>query len=513
MEGQSYYKILEVAGEGTYGTVYKCGVKDSKDNVAVKVVKGKVGRHTVGDASKKEHRELAVLRKISERQCPHVIHLMDYFHSLHSGRLCLVFEYAPKTLLQRIEESPGGLPEREVKKIVWQLLCGLKTLHDMGLVHRDIKPENLLINSQGIVKLCDFGFAREVGTCMHDHDSMTKYVATRWYRAPELLLKRDAYSFPVDVWALGCLCVELLTGNAAFPGTTEVDQLHLVVDFAGKPKAISYREEVILSHCVKRLKGINQSRSLRDRIKMLSEEARNFIMSCLRSNPSERLNIEDLLSHSWLQRDLESINNAYFRNVLTSNMQQIQKLRGLIASHKRIHLATRKNEQKKGDIPQLKSMTPQASTVRLARKSILSTPVGARLSQQPVKSTGAITHLRCIETRAQKFYQDRVSKNYKPQDNSPYLQMPIHLLRDLKLTNDHCPQKNLTPTDESNLEPMLPEESVFAKTSRPLADGTISVSVQSNYKNDLDPMSSKRTVDSSKDRGLLRSLLRFGSKK
>ena len=86
---------------------------------------------------------------------------------------------------------------------MWQLLHGLSYLHDQGVIHRDVKPENLLINDAGIVKICDFGFARY----MREEAAAryTDYVATRWYRAPELLLGTGKYDTKVDIWAVGCL--------------------------------------------------------------------------------------------------------------------------------------------------------------------------------------------------------------------------------------------------------------------------------------------------------------------
>ncbi|VDP75995.1 unnamed protein product [Schistosoma curassoni] len=101
----------------------------------------------------------------------------------------------------------------------------------MFIVHRDIKPENILISRSGVVKLCDFGFAR---TLAAPGEVYTDYVATRWYRAPELLVGDTKYGRPIDIWAIGCLASEMLTGDPLFPGDSDIDQLHRIVRCLGK---------------------------------------------------------------------------------------------------------------------------------------------------------------------------------------------------------------------------------------------------------------------------------------
>lgn len=99
------------------------------------------------------------------------------------------------------------------------------------IIHRDVKPENVLVSSAGVVKLCDFGFARLVGGT---GESYTEYVATRWYRAPELLVGEQFYGAPVDIWAVGCLFSEMLTGEPLFPGESDIDQLFIIIKLLGK---------------------------------------------------------------------------------------------------------------------------------------------------------------------------------------------------------------------------------------------------------------------------------------
>jgi len=102
------------------------------------------------------------------------------------------------------------------------------------VIHRDIKPENLLLNQSDMtLKICDFGFARNLPPSQRGaNPQMTDYVATRWYRSPELLLS-DKYSKEVDLWAIGCIMGELLDGEPLFPGESEIDQLYCIQKIMG----------------------------------------------------------------------------------------------------------------------------------------------------------------------------------------------------------------------------------------------------------------------------------------
>lgn len=98
-------------------------------------------------------------------------------------------------------------------------------------MHRDIKPENVLVSPNQVIKLCDFGFARLVNG---PNESCTDYVATRWYRAPELLVGDPRYGKPVDIWAVGCLYAETVIGDPLFPGDSDIDQLHRITKVLGR---------------------------------------------------------------------------------------------------------------------------------------------------------------------------------------------------------------------------------------------------------------------------------------
>jgi cyclin-dependent kinase-like len=141
-------------------------------------------------------REAKILKKLKHEN---IVNLIEAFR--RKGKLYLVFEYVEKNLLEVIDETPNGIPPEMVQKYVYQLIKAIIFCHHNNIMHRgnpsgikeakvteltDIKPENLLVTSDGVLKLCDFGFARNIVT--RRSSAITGYVATRWYRAPELLL-------------------------------------------------------------------------------------------------------------------------------------------------------------------------------------------------------------------------------------------------------------------------------------------------------------------------------------
>eukprot|EP00116_Pleurobrachia_bachei_P003107 sb/3463369/ len=174
-------------------------------------------------------------------------------------------------------------------------------------IHRDVKPENILVTKSGIVKLCDFGFAR----LMSGEEEYTDYVATRWYRAPELLVGDTQYGPPVDVWAVGCVFSELLTGQPLWPGKGEVDQIYLIRKTLGdllprhvkiynnssyfKGVELKDPEKYFLVYC-----AITKHQPLHELLGIeVPRNTMDFLSSCLVMDPSKRASCEDLLNHPY----------------------------------------------------------------------------------------------------------------------------------------------------------------------------------------------------------------------
>ena len=212
------FEVETVIGEGAYGVVLKCRNRETGGVVAIKKFKESEDDAKV---SKTMMREVRLLRLLSHGD--NIVTLHEAFR--RKGRLYLVFEYAERNMLELLEHAQQGVPDWQVRMYTFQLIKAIAWCHEHGVLHRDIKPENLLLNADHSLRLCDFGFACSNPT---EGEALTDYVATRWYRAPELLLGSNHYCNKVDVWAVGCIMGELSSGEPAFPGESEIDQLYVI---------------------------------------------------------------------------------------------------------------------------------------------------------------------------------------------------------------------------------------------------------------------------------------------
>lgn len=206
-------------------------------------------------------REVIFMRSIPPH--PHLVSALDIFLDPLTRNLHICMEYMDGNLYQLMKARDHRLLDgKHVKSILYQILSGLDHIHANNFFHRDIKPENILVSSSGDsysqsaallsrysnlvtppssssstspanynVKIADFGLARETH-CKHPY---TTYVSTRWYRAPEVLLRAGEYSGPVDIWAIGAMAVEIATLKPLFPGGNEVDQVWRVCEIMGSP--------------------------------------------------------------------------------------------------------------------------------------------------------------------------------------------------------------------------------------------------------------------------------------
>ncbi|VEL15695.1 unnamed protein product [Protopolystoma xenopodis] len=176
------YENLGLVGEGSYGMVMKCRHKETGQLVAIKKFLENEDDKMV---KKIAFREIKMLKQLHH---DNLVNLIEVFR--RKKRLYLVFEFVDHTILDDLERFPQGLDELPTKKILYQVLRGVEFCHLHNIIHRDIKPENVLVSRSGVVKLCDFGFARALAA---PGEAYTDYVATRWYRAPELLVGDPNY--------------------------------------------------------------------------------------------------------------------------------------------------------------------------------------------------------------------------------------------------------------------------------------------------------------------------------
>jgi len=234
--GLDGYLRTELIGQGAYGIVYKATKVSTGEMVAIKRIP--FAETSEGGVPCSVIREISLLREVDHQN---VVKLLDVLHR-QTGGLFLVFEYVAhdlKTFLDNNQTSNDpnerrGLSRATVKNFMRQILNGVGICHTYRILHRDLKPHNLLISADGQeLKLADFGLARLSGL---PNGPYTYEVVTLWYRAPELLLGANRYSGAVDVWSVGCIFAEMVTGHPLFPGKgADIDQLFRIFQRRGTP--------------------------------------------------------------------------------------------------------------------------------------------------------------------------------------------------------------------------------------------------------------------------------------
>ena len=289
---QNKYDVLGVVGEGAYGIVYKCKNKETGKYVAIKRFK-EVDDDLVKKTMK---RELKMLQKLHH---PNVVDFQEAYK--RKGNLYLVFEFVEKNLLELLQEHPQGLDPNLIRHLIYQLCKAIKYMHEQNIIHRDVKPENLLITDNMELKLCDFGFARLIsGSCK---EKLTDYVATRWYRAPELLLTQGEYGKEVDYWAIGCIMGELVDGNPLFPGENEIDQIYCIQKVLGnlteEQMDMFYNNPLFNG---KNLLNVTKPETLQRRyMGKLNKVDISFMKGLLELDPKKRLNGKNVFSHPYFE--------------------------------------------------------------------------------------------------------------------------------------------------------------------------------------------------------------------
>ena len=252
------YEIVDTLGKGAFGKVLKCYDHKESAQVAVKVIRN----------ARRFHRqvqvELQILQILKDRKAPYSVTLLEHF--IFRNHACLSFELLGLNLYEYLKHNKyRGFPIRWIRQVTQQLVEILVELKLCRIIHCDLKPENILFSdhNRGSIKLIDFGSA-----CLESAQMYT-YIQSRFYRSPEVILGVK-YSFPIDMWSLGCVLAELYTGRPLFPGENETDQLLCIMSVMGPPpyhllssstkKSVFFNENgevkiVPNSHGVRRLPG------------------------------------------------------------------------------------------------------------------------------------------------------------------------------------------------------------------------------------------------------------------
>ncbi|XP_068995514.1 dual specificity tyrosine-phosphorylation-regulated kinase 2 [Embiotoca jacksoni] len=220
------YEVLKVIGKGSFGQVVKAFDHKSQTHVALKMVRNEKRFHR---QAAEEIRILEHLRKQDKDSSMNVIHMMENF--TFRNHICMTFELLSMNLYELIKKNKfQGFSLPLVRKFAHSILQCLDSLHKNRIIHCDLKPENILLKQQGRsgIKVIDFG-----SSC-YEHQRVYTYIQSRFYRAPEVILG-SRYGMPIDMWSLGCILAELLTGYPLLPGEDEADQLACVIELLGMP--------------------------------------------------------------------------------------------------------------------------------------------------------------------------------------------------------------------------------------------------------------------------------------
>mmetsp|Transcript_59783 Transcript_59783/g.192409 ORF Transcript_59783/g.192409 Transcript_59783/m.192409 type:complete len:460 (+) Transcript_59783:88-1467(+) len=290
------YEIVQKLGRGAYGIVWKAIDKKTREVVALKKCFDAFQNAT--DAQR-TFREIMFLQELNGHE--NIVRLLNVLKADNDQDIYLICDYMESDLHAVIRANI--LEEIHKQYIIYQLLKSIKYMHSGQMLHRDIKPSNLLLNSDCQVKVCDFGLARSVVQANDNAQNpvLTDYVATRWYRAPEILLGSTSYTKGVDLWSVGCILGELISGKPIFPGTSTMNQLDRIMEVTGRPSPEDI-EAIKSPFAATMLESLplSRPRPLNEMFPSATAEALDLLRLCMQFNPSKRPSAKEALRHPYV---------------------------------------------------------------------------------------------------------------------------------------------------------------------------------------------------------------------
>jgi len=294
--GPRYAKLTYI-GEGAYGMVVSALDSTSGERVAIK----KISPFEHQTFCQRTLREIKILSRFKHEN---IINIQAIIRApcVKQMKDIYIVQCLMETDLYKLLKTQR-LSNDHICYFLYQILRGLKYIHSANVLHRDLKPSNLLLNTTCDLKICDFGLAR-VSDPEHDHTGfLTEYVATRWYRAPEIMLNSKGYTKSIDIWSIGCILAEMLNNRPLFPGKHYLDQLNLILAVVGSPS----QEDL---QCIINEKARAYLLSLPQKPKKewswlypnADIRALDLLDKMLTFNPHKRIGVEEALAHSYLEQ-------------------------------------------------------------------------------------------------------------------------------------------------------------------------------------------------------------------
>ncbi|KAJ7591385.1 kinase-like domain-containing protein [Mycena floridula] len=302
----SEYQYVKELGQGAYGCVVAARHRRSGEGCAIKKI---TNINTKRILTKRCLREIKLLHHFRGHKNITCLYDMDIvFQPNGNFDEVYLYEELMEADLHAIIRSGQPLTDAHFQSFLYQTLCGLKYIHSANVLHRDLKPGNLLVNADSELKICDFGLARGYtpggGTskAAGNQGFMTEYVATRWYRAPEIMLSFANYTTAIDVWSVGCILAELLGGKPIYKGRDYVDQLNQILHYLGTPS-----EDTLRRVGSPRAQDYIRSLPIKPRVPFSTlfphgnPLAIDLLSQMLCFDPAKRISCDQALNHPYLQ--------------------------------------------------------------------------------------------------------------------------------------------------------------------------------------------------------------------
>lgn len=294
--GPRYYGLSYI-GEGAYGMVCSATDSHSGQKVAIK----KISPFDHQTYCQRTLREIKILTRFKHEN---IIAITDILKppSVEEMKAVYIVQTLMETDLYKLLKAQH-LGNDHICYFLYQILRGLKYIHSANVLHRDLKPSNLLLNTTCDLKICDFGLAR-IADPGRDHTGfLTEYVATRWYRAPEIMLNSRGYTKAIDMWSVGCIFAEMLSNRPIFPGKHYLDQLNHILNILGSPTPQDLQ-------CIINEKARNYLQALPYKptvpwsrlFPKAGPKALDVLEKMLTFNPNKRITVDEALAHPYLEQ-------------------------------------------------------------------------------------------------------------------------------------------------------------------------------------------------------------------
>ncbi|KAK9237922.1 kinase-like domain-containing protein [Lipomyces kononenkoae] len=324
------YERLNHIEEGAYGVVFRGRDMSTGEIVALKKLKVDKDQHGFPITSLREIETLMALDH------PNIVHLKEIVIGGSLDQIYIVMEFVEHDLKYLMADMREPFLQSEVKTILHQLLSATAHMHDNWIIHRDLKTSNLLMNTEGMIKVADFGLARYFSDPVAP---MTPLVVTLWYRAPELLLGAKHYSTEVDIWSIGCIFGELLTNKPLIEGKSEINQIMKIFELLGYPDESSWPGFRSLPNAksIHIPKDRQPKTSLRAKFPYITSAGVDLLSRLLQFDPKKRITAQEALEHPYFKEDPKPKPPGEFPSFLSKTSEggrrKVPSPRAPVASH------------------------------------------------------------------------------------------------------------------------------------------------------------------------------------